>query len=654
MKRVFRDISLSIFILSIPICAVFTYEALIPRVADSEANIRLLPDTVNSPFVDYAPWINDQNDLLFFESNRPLGVGETGDFDIWVSTRQSGMDGRLGDFDNALNLGKPVNSSQFEGFPVLRKNSSEEWEIIFAAEPRPGSGDPEGMNIYTARQLNGVWQEPEAIIELNTDFQDRMPAISPDGKYLFFSSNRPGGFGQDDLYMAEYSPEERIWKNLQNMGSQFNGPQSEIAPTVHKDGVTFFFSSDRPGGVGGQDLYFSQIADKDEKPIRFKVPQNMGTPFNSEQDDEYVATVINSDTFYFSSNRAGGYGNFDIYQADMPEYAKTRVIITYQGRVFDKDTGKGIEANIQAISQNRQQNLATQLPSGSYLLSFLNDQVIQVTVSAPGYLPYEAFLDLRDLHKKQNIERNFPLTRQQRLPDSYTLDFEFVHSSTGEVLKPMITYRLLPDSIQDTILPQTNNRFQLKIAAGSRFSQVVTFEEYLKRSKINLQASMPGFKDLNYSRTLRQIIDPRILDMPKAIKITLPMLPDIKDNDIVQIIEPARNNQVATVMFPYDVSDMLVSGSMDSLNKVVDLWTNKGKPILILHGHTDSSGTPEYNLELSRKRALFIRDQLEIRGIPSEKMKTSWYGATKPVSNEQTDTGKAKNRRVEIFLPAEE
>ena len=650
MKKAHHHRLIWIFCSIFPLFTLSSNEKLIPRVSEQEAQIELLPDTINSPFMDYAPWVNEADDLLFFESDRPQGVGLNGDFDIWVSSRLIGPDGKTTDFANAVNLGKPVNSALFEGYPVLRKNSSDEWEIIFSAEPRPDSGDPQGTNLYTARQLNGIWQEPKPLIELNTDFHDRMPAISPDGKLLLFSSDRPGGFGKDDLYVAEYDSDQGYWTNVQNIGSQFNGPQSEISPTIHKDGVTIFFSSNKPGGVGSYDLYFSQMPSVDERPLRFKDPMNLGLPYNSPEDDEFCSVMSNGSHFYFASNRPGGYGGFDIYKAKMPEYAKTRAIITYTGRIYDRISGKGVEANIMAIADARQQNLATRLPNGDYQIAFLNNQVIQVNISAPGYLPYQAILDLRDMHSKRTINRDFPLERQRSLPDEYTIAFEFTHSVSGEVLKPAVTYRLLPESIQENIMELKNGLFEIKVPAGSRFTQMVEFDQYLKRSNLQVIATLPKFKDQNYTRSLRTIIDPGNPKVPEKIKISLPMIPSIAKEEVVQINQNPETNKVATVMFPYNVSDMLVSGSMDALLEIINIWNSKKQPLIILEGHTDSSGSPEYNLELSEKRAKFVREQLMLRGVPAEKIKTSWFGATKPIATETTEEGKAKNRRVELFF----
>lgn len=155
------------------------------------------------------------------------------------------------------------------------------------------------------------------------------PAISPDGKYLFFASNMPGGFGETDLYVARLYPDGSTGTPV-NLGDKVNTAGREMFP--YMTGDTLYFASDGHYGYGGLDIFSTQMKGE----TNFTIPENLGIPINSNKDDFSLIFDGETRTGYFSSNRDGGKGDDDIYWFNLVELPK---VIDYSGLVLD-ETGK--------------------------------------------------------------------------------------------------------------------------------------------------------------------------------------------------------------------------------------------------------------------------------------------------------------------------
>jgi len=141
------------------------------------------------------------------------------------------------------------------------------------------------------------------------DYSFGHPALSPDGKELYFVSNIPSAKGPTDIFKVSIIGDNKFTK-LENLGPLVNSPRKEMFPFISKEGV-LYFSSDRANGVGGLDVYSSQIASNSSK---FKRATLLPSPINSRQDDFCFVIDSNNGIGYFSSNRKGGKGDDDIYR----------------------------------------------------------------------------------------------------------------------------------------------------------------------------------------------------------------------------------------------------------------------------------------------------------------------------------------------------
>lgn len=163
------------------------------------------------------------------------------------------------------------------------------------------------LQIWFSSFAEGKWSKPTPFVHNNTAYSVGHPCLTPDGKTLYFTSDRPGGYGGTDLYTTS-KDKNGEWGNPINLGSTINTEGDELFPFIEDTNGTFFFSSNGRFGLGGLDIFITSLNDG-----RFSQPYNAGFPVNTPFDD-YAAIVDNAlGRGYFSSNRSGGSGGDDMY-----------------------------------------------------------------------------------------------------------------------------------------------------------------------------------------------------------------------------------------------------------------------------------------------------------------------------------------------------
>ena len=624
----------------------------IPVTAPEVAQIMNLKG-INTPYSEYTPFITTDEKFLFFQSNRPGGVAESGDYDLWY-TENEVTDG-VPQFKTPADVGFPVNSTFFDGHPTLRKLPNGEYEMYFTSFAEEGRSGPQLTNLYYTISNTGKWSAPIPVIEINTDFHERTPSISQDGRFLFFSSDRPGGFGKDDIWVSEYDFAAKRWGKPRNLGSTINTPASEVTPAIHSDSITLYFSSDRKGGVGGYDIYVTQDLDKipgsGKTEQLWKKPQNLGIPFNSTFDDEYPTVIRNGNFMYFASNREGGQGSFDIYRARVPEFAKPEVVITLKGHVKEKSSDKGIEANIRLTDVEDERNFSTGMPDGLYGIDLINHKQYKLTVSAPGYTTIEYLLDLRDIHEPTTLTKDFEMERSLLFPKDFSVTVLFVNEK-GVKIDPTATYRMVPDILDDKILSTKNGSAQLTIPGLSQYAKPEDAITALENISITISAQKKGFEDTSETKKFKELIDFTIAPVTDRTEWKITMKTAGSEIDVV-MTPSSKGGRQAIVYFSTNVSDHMNNEKAVDLKKIATLWKKDTTQIVTVHGHTDSRGDKGYNMRLSKARAEFIKKRLAEFGISSKMIRVKAFGATRPASkNEKTFQGRAKNRRVEIYFSA--
>lgn len=259
-----------------------------------------LGPVVNSEAADIAPVVSKDGLSLYFFSDRPGGLGGN---DLWV-TRRDSADQPWGPPEN---LGAPINSSFEENAPAL---SVDGHRLYFASDRPGGTG---GIDLYVSRRRDRRddfgWGEPENLIAVNSFLNDAAPTLFEDDATglteLYFHSDRQGG---DDIYVTISGWDETF--AVANLVEELSSPFLDRLPFVRKDGLELFLASNRPGGVGQLDVWLATRSAVSEP---WSAPVNLGAPINTAGTDGRATLSFDGCTLYLHSTRPGGVGGFDLY-----------------------------------------------------------------------------------------------------------------------------------------------------------------------------------------------------------------------------------------------------------------------------------------------------------------------------------------------------
>jgi Tol biopolymer transport system component len=213
-----------------------------------------LGSIINTAANERSPGLSRDGRHLYFATTRP---GGSGGFDIWVSWRHDTLD----DFgwQPPLNLGSQFNSVATDAGPAYFENDDAGVPLLFLASNRGGGAG--GLDIYVSElTASGSFGPPVLVNELSGATNDLTPSIRRDGREIFIASNRAGSIGAQDLWVSTRETAGAPWLAPVNLGPGINSSGNDNFPSVSSDRETLFFSSDRPGGSGGSDIYVSTRA----------------------------------------------------------------------------------------------------------------------------------------------------------------------------------------------------------------------------------------------------------------------------------------------------------------------------------------------------------------------------------------------------------
>jgi len=259
---------------------------------------------VNTSYRDGLACTSADGLSLFLSSQRPEGYGG---WDLWRAKRLTTDD----PWEDPVNLGPTVNSSSWELGPSL---SPDGLMLLFQSD-RPNGCGSQDFWATTRTSSTAPWESPVNLgTPVNSNGNEVGPSLSVDWTTLFFSSNRSGGYGGDDLYVAMRPTVADAWETVVNLGEAVNTSHTERAPSLSADGRMLFFHSDRPGGRGSYDIW---VVTRSVPSDSWSTPANLGPLVNSSVED--VGPTISQDgrTLFFMSMRSGGYGQFDAWQVSV-------------------------------------------------------------------------------------------------------------------------------------------------------------------------------------------------------------------------------------------------------------------------------------------------------------------------------------------------
>lgn len=409
--------------------------------------IESLGKNINSPYGDYAPVLTADQATLIFTSRRPETTGG-GKFsgglyfeDIYIATKQDSTWGQ------AVNIGSPINTNSNEASVGV----SLDGQTIFIYKDDNGDG-----NIYVTHLQGDKWSAPEKLNEnINTKSKEPSAWLSPNGNTLFFSSDRKGGFGGMDLYKSDKTP-EGDWGKAVNLGPDVNTEYDEDAPFIHPDGVTLFFSSNGHQTMGGFDIFYTTLTNNDA----WTSPVNVGYPVNSTDDDIFYVVSPDNKKAYYTSLRAGGYGDEDNYIITFLEQ-KNASIALLRGTVLD-ESGKALPDVKITVTDNATHKVVgsyrANSKTGNYLFVLTGGKNYNVAYEAKGFLfySYNVYVPLKTNY--------FELVKTVQLPRIVVGSVVVLENIFFEENKAVLTAESTPELDYVTKFLNANPRLMVQIS----------------------------------------------------------------------------------------------------------------------------------------------------------------------------------------------
>jgi len=504
---------------------------------------------INSEFEDYAPVLNENEDEIVFTTRRRDGNLNEDVYDDNKPYEDVFIATKSGNkWGEAKNIGPTVNTRYNNSNAAL----SADGKSLYLYNDE-GNGD-----IYVSeRQADGTWGVPEALPGIiNSSYREESVSVTSDGNVLYFSSERPGGFGGSDIYMCT-KDNKGEWAKVKNLGTKINTEVNDDNPFIDYDSKTLYFSSRGRKGMGGYDVFKATLlnADKNE----WSEPENLGFPINTPDDDIQYVSTKDGKRGYYASVREDGMGYQDIY------------LITTSEPKKEEPSREPILALVEPPKKEDPKVEPKKEEPKKVIQPF---QYVVKVVDAESKTPLDARVKLQGL--KDNVAVGFT-------PGGLGL-YQFAIKETAAK-----DYRL---SIEKEGYAFQNQSVKIEGATDQPKTKTLTVE--LKKLKVGV------------SSILRNIY----FDFAKATFQT---------------------------------------ESYNELNKLETMLKQNTGMKIEISGHTDSVGPTEFNKQLSQRRANAVKSFLTSKGIDGRRIKAVGYGEEKPLaSNDDDQEGREINRRVEF------
>ncbi|MBS1951756.1 MAG: Outer membrane lipoprotein omp16 precursor [Cytophagales bacterium] len=555
-----------------------------------------LSDAVNDRYNQVSPVISpDGKNLYYFVSDHPENTyGKVNSQDIWVSTLDE-----KGNWSKGKHMGTPFNQNRFNQVFNFMPDGS-----LFIRGGR-SKNDP-GFSLVS---LSGSWRELRVV-----DF-DKMykgifygATLSGDGRHMIIYFSEKAGDRSSDLYLSNLQPDGYFSKPVK---LKISSAADDFAPFIGPDQKTLFFATNRynKDRVGGIDVY--RCTRLDDTWENWSDPANLGRAINTPSDDAYFSIDEKGNIFTARAGASIDGGNFDLL------ILKPRnVHVLIAGTVFNQKTRQPINgASVEITYKDQKQPTTLKTPTSGRFDSKLPEvDGFSVSASANGFVPanndYKVPRLVRDTTMHIEIYLT-PIAKQLML--------------AGDVIDKKTNSKIPASKIN--ISTKENPTPLLPATAGGSYSQDIPGLGWYFYN-----VSAEGY--LNSTDSV-QVINENVIPVKKNIYMTK--------------IEVGVTVRLKNIYFDFDKTT-LKEESFIELNKVVELLRQNPTVAIEIAGHTDGKGSEAYNLTLSQGRSQSVVDYLVSQGIESSRLQAHGYGKSKPIDTNDTDEGRANNRRVEFTV----
>lgn len=580
------------------------------------------PTGINTAFSDFgAAWLG--TDRVIFSSARNVTTGierraawnDQPFLDLFVADVTQN-----GDLASARLLEGSVNTKLHEGPATASAGGDVIWftrNNYYGGRSQKSSGGISRLAIYKAYAQDGSWGRVEQFLYNNSEISVGHPALSNDGKRLFFVSDMPGGYGGTDIYMC--MDQGGQWGEPVNLGSIINTPQNEAFPFIGADGTLYFSSNGHPG-LGGMDILAAKYLGLDE----FAPPMNLGAPVNGTHDDFAFIIDKAGHRGFFSSNREGGAGDDDIYAFEMLAPLEQSFLVT--GTVIDDDTGSPLFDLEVMLLDKKGVVLATTMTDsrGEYTFPVEKNKEYQVKAEMKGRYPGIQHVSTDRIEMQQILSRDIHLVASAGIWLRGTIRHRDV---PGFVEGVTVTVVNLSSFFSESFQTGEGGDFSIRMQSNEEFEVLLEKSGYYSMSiPVSTIGMREGIIDLNEVRDLS--FEPMLIGSPVPLKYVRWARNDAK-------LDPVARTEI--------------DGLAERMN------VNPGIKVEI-GVHSDSRDGAE-SAKLDQKRADAVVEYMVGKGVARDRLVAKGYGISKLKNHcapgvTCSEEEHAANRRVEYTVTA--
>lgn len=602
---------------------------------------------INSKYTEYNPVVSADESVMAFTALRPnTGKTRSGDKyieEVYISYNEQGTwtESEVIPIASQYNVGTAGISP--DGQKML---------IFMGSVTDPGS-------LFQISKTGDSWGKPSIIAStINTPkFLESTASITPDGKTIYFASDKSGGQGGLDIYKTTQLANGQ-WSSPVNLGPPVNTKADEDAPFIHPDQKTLFFTSEGHNAMGGRDIFVTKLG-KDDK---WTTPENMGYPVNTTANDNYFTLIADGTRAYFSSDRKGGMGGQDIYYLNMPEDAANIPLTMIKGKILNAETGKPMPTKIYLIDNQTNKKLDfvydPDPETGNYLVILPPAKNYDMVIESEGFLPYtlninvpnqDYFYELYQMISLKTIKQfdvvvgqevqvknAFYDTQQEAKADlRKTHEAKLVQTGNVDVYDMMLDLMAAKDEAGIEYLTGLIN---LKDPIDA-----VNFDDS-NNANMEVAGRTYYYDESDESKFEQKNVGGKVIFSLPTMKVAEEAKKQKEAQAKVTNVDKGLLNKSAKIYFDAGKSDLKpqYNAELDQLLDVLNKYPDLG---IEISGFASAEGTEELNRELSNKRAIAVLDYMNHRGIVRRRIVAKGYGASK----DDTAT-KEEGRRVELRI----
>ena len=383
-------------------------------------------NAINSAYADYGPTLSDENEMFIYTSKRNvnyLGMENKVNEDLFYSKQNNGY------WEEAQSFGKPINSQYNEGSARLSRDGK---TLYFArCESPDGMGN---CDLYTASmQADGTWGQIKNLgPNVNSKAWDSHPTLSANEDTLYFASDRLGGFGLSDIYYT-YKTKGGSWAKAKNLGPVVNTRESEVSPFFHPLYQVLYFSSrGQLYNFGDFDIYKTYKVKG-----HWQEPRNIGPLVNGRGSEYYFTIDAASKNLYYARSEADDIDNLDLYSFPLPMEAHPLAVTKVEGVLTDSVTRKPLSGIVSIIDLEHGVEISSKYirPDGSFEFDLIDQSRYMILIQSPDFFTIERELSLEQDTAFQVmttvIDYSVPMVFQN-------IEFEPNQSDISEGMKPIL------------------------------------------------------------------------------------------------------------------------------------------------------------------------------------------------------------------------